>query len=131
MATGPIRALIEGSPISTTSTPAQTAVSGTEGLILNANPFRKGLSIVNTGTTILYLSFGPVAPTTTAHHIPLKACTAANDGTGGAYVDDAYVGPVRAIGSAGGGTCVITEFTIGAPGLPVWIKAGDAGVSNG
>lgn len=105
-----VRSLIEARQRNTASTPAQTSVGDSEGLILAANDDRKGLAIINTGTTVIYLSLGTAAPTTTAHHIPLAACSSANDGKGGAYFDDAWTGAVRAIGSAAGGSVVILEI---------------------
>lgn len=93
------------------STPAQTSVGATAGQLLAINRKRKGLIIQNTGTTVIYLVLGPDTPTGTAYHVALKACSAANDGTGGTYTDDQWVGAVQAISSAPGGTCVITEIT--------------------
>lgn len=89
--------------------PAQTAVGASAGTILNENRARRGLIIQNTGTTVIYLTLGSTNPTVTAYHMALKACTNANDGTGGIYSDDSWIGQVNAIGSAGGGTIVITE----------------------
>ena len=114
-----VRTLTEAFPRVTASTPAQTSVTGAAGIVLNANAAtstnptggRKGFTIQNTGTTILYFTYGATNPTTTAYHIALAACTAANDGTGGIFDEDAWTGVVRAISSAAGGTCVITEFT--------------------
>lgn len=94
------------------NTPAQTSVGAGAGVILNATPLRTGLIIQNTGTTIIYLSFGSVNPTTTVYHVALRACDAGNDGNGGIYVDDAWTGEVRAIGSGAGGTLVITEVLV-------------------
>lgn len=96
----------------TASTPAQTAVGAGAGTILNANALRTGMVIQNTGTTIIYLSMGATAPTVTAYHVALAACTAGDDGKGGIYVDDTWTGIVKAIGSAGGGTVVITEILV-------------------
>lgn len=79
-------------------------------VLLTANSNRKELTIVNTGTTVLFLGLGQT-PTTTAYHIALSACTGANDGTGGTYISDIWKGAVNAIGSAGGGTSCVTELT--------------------
>lgn len=89
--------------------PAQTSVGAGAGQIIAANEARRGLIIQNTGTTIIYITLGSTAPTTTAYHVALRACSVANDGNGGIYNDDAWTGAVQAIGSAGGGSVVITE----------------------
>jgi hypothetical protein len=104
---------VTGQPLlrSVANTPAQTSVGAGAGQILAANANRRGMIIQNTGTTTIYLSLGGVNPTTTAYHFCLKACSGANDGSGGAYVDDVWTGAVQAIGSAGGGSVVITEIS--------------------
>lgn len=119
------RTFVETSPQATASTPAQTSVGAVAGVILAANQKRKGFMVVNTGTTILYLSFGSTNPTTSAYHVALQACSSSNDGKGGVYVDDAWVGVVNAIGSGGGGTAVVTEFRTGSPD---WNQSGDWGL---
>ena len=92
------------------TTPAQTAVGTAEGQILASNSSRKRLMVQNTGTTVVKLAFGN-APTQTAYHVALLAGTAADDGTGGSYLDEVWTGTVRAISSAAGGTCVVSEYT--------------------
>jgi hypothetical protein len=94
------------------------------GVLLYKNAKRKGFSIQNTGTTIIKLSFGATMPTQTVYHVALKPCTVADDGNGAYYVDDCWIGPVNGISSAGGGTCVITEFTADSPD---WDLAADWG----
>jgi len=111
----PVRALVEGSPQIAASTPAQTSIGTDAAQVLAANYSRKGLIIQNTGTTVIKLVLGSGTPTASVFHVSLKACTAANDGTGGAYIDDSWIGPVQAISSASGGTMVITEITTGNP----------------
>lgn len=93
------------------STPAQTSIGAGAGQVLAANENRRGLIVQNTGATTLYLVLGTGTPTATVYHVALKACTAGDDGLGGVYIDDAWTGAVQAIGSAGGGTAVITEIT--------------------
>lgn len=108
--------LISGAPQSSVSTPAQTSIGTTAAVVLAERPKRKGLLIQNTGTTVIRLTFGSVLPTQTVYHVSLPACTVADDGTGGSYVDDAaYVGVVNAISSGASGTMVITEFLTGDP----------------
>lgn len=121
---GPIRVFMEGSPQVSVSTAAQTAQSDTAAIVLAANAKRKGVIIQNTGTTIIKLTFGAVVPTQTAYHVALAACTGADDGKGGIYVDDSWVGVINAISSAAGGTLVITEFRTGSPD---WNRAADWG----
>lgn len=102
---------VQANATDTASTPAQTSVGTTAGQILAANPGRKGFLVINTGTTILYVTLGRTVPTASAYHVPLSACTAANDGKGGSLADDAWIGAVQALSSDVGGTCVVTEFT--------------------
>jgi len=78
--------------------------------VVNTNASRKEVTIINTGTTVIFLGLGQT-PTTTAYHIALAKCTAANDGTGGTWTSDMFKGTINAIGSAGGGTVVWTELT--------------------
>jgi hypothetical protein len=97
-------------PSSTTSnSPAQQSVTSTSSQILATNASRKEMTIVNTGTTAIYLGLGQT-PTTTAYHVALSACTSANDGTGGTYTSDIWKGAVNAI-CATSGTVVVTELT--------------------
>lgn len=93
------------------SAPAQTSVGTMAGEVLALNLGRRGLIIQNTGTTIIYLVLGSSTPTTSVYHIALKACSITDDGNGGIYNDDAWVGAVQAIGSDSGGTIVITEVS--------------------
>src|SRR5262245_7603012 len=121
----PLRAFVEGSPQVGVSTPAQTSINGTAGVVLAANPKRKGFWIQNTGTTVIKLAFGATNPTQTVYHIALKAASGADDGSGATYFESNWVGTVRAVSSAGGGTVVITEITTGSPD---WNQAGDYGL---
>ena len=104
------RVLVEARQRKTASSVAQTSVGAGAGTILAANDNRKGLIVVNTGTTVIYLGLGRT-PTVTAYHYPLAACSVADDGKGGQYFDDSWTGSVLAIGSAGGGSVVVTEIT--------------------
>jgi hypothetical protein len=100
-----------------TSTTANTlpgtnpqTIGASSSAVVNANAARKEVTIVNTGTTFIYLGLGQT-PTTTAYHIALAKCTAANDGTGGTWTSDMWKGAVNAISSAPGGTVVLLELT--------------------
>lgn len=122
------RALIEASPLLTVSAPAQTSVGTTAGLVLPANDKRKGFWIQNTGITTIKLTFGLTQPTQTVYHVALKAGSGADDGSGVAYLEAGWVGPVNAISSGAGGTCVITEVMTGSVN---WNLAGDYGTNLG
>ena len=111
----PVRALVEGAPQETVSTPAQTSIGTVAAVVLVRNPKRKGFIIQNTGTTVIRLTMGSTSPTQTVYHVSLKACTGADDGSGGVYIDENYVGTVNAISSGASGTFVITEFMTGTP----------------
>lgn len=106
-----IDAFVRAQARDSVSTAAQTSVGTVAGQILAANSARKGLIIQNTGTTILKLVYGSGTPTQTVYHFALSACTAADDGKGGAWAEDAWVGAVQAISSGSGGTCVVTEIS--------------------
>lgn len=105
------RTSIQAFPRETVSTPVQTSISNVAGLLVDTNRNRRGLIIQNSGTTTIYLSLGSVLPTSSAYHIALRACQSANDGSGGIYNDDSWVGQIQAISSAPGGTVVVTEIT--------------------
>lgn len=120
-----VRALVESGPAQGASVQAQTAVTNTGAMILPANPKRKGLIVQNTGLTIVRLVMGTTTPTQTVYHVALKACTGADDGSGGAYFDDSWVGQVWAISSVPGGTIVVTEFTANSPD---WDQSADWGL---
>jgi len=110
-----VRSLSEPGPAQGATEPSQTSISDTAGVILYKNPKRKGFSVQNTGLTTIKLTFGATLPTQTVYHVSLKACTVANDGSGGYYVDDCWIGPVGGISSVAGGTCVVTEFSANSP----------------
>lgn len=98
------------SPVSSTaSAPGSTAVSNTSSQILAANSSRKEVIVVNTGTTVIYLGLGQT-PSSSAYHISLAPCSSANDGTGGVYISDIWLGAINAI-TASSGTVCVTELT--------------------
>lgn len=110
-----VRALVEGGPQQSVSTAAQTTVGAAAAAACAANPKRKGLIIQNTSTRILYFTYGTGDPTSSVYHFALKACSSANDGTGGVWIDDSWIGPVRVIASGASGTYVLTEIEAGGP----------------
>ncbi len=87
----------------------QTVGTAVIQIVGNTGPGRVEVMVVNTGTTKMYLGLG-VGPTTTAYHVALAACTAANDGTGGSFVSDVWKGAIYAVSSAASGTLVATEM---------------------
>lgn len=121
------RVLSEGAPVSSVAAAAQTSVSNTAGTILAANPFRKGVRVQNTGTTVVYLLLGAGTPTASVNHVQLKACASAHDGTGGVFESATWVGAIQAIGSGVSGSVVIAEF---ATGSPDWNLAGYWGTNG-
>lgn len=110
-----VRSLQEGAPQAFSSAPVQTTIGTTAAVILLPNALRKCLILQNTGTSILKFTFGITLPTATVFHYALAACGSANDGTGGVYIDDNWVGAVSMISSAAGGTFVLTEIQTGSP----------------
>lgn len=93
------------------SAAAQTTIGTTAAQLIAANPNRRGLTIQNTGTTILKLVYGTGTPTQTVYHIGLSACTAADDAKGGFIAEDPWTGAMQIISSGAGGTCVVMEIT--------------------
>jgi hypothetical protein len=76
----------------------------------NNNPARTGWSIVNCGTNVLYVLMGTGA-STTVFHVPLKAGTGTNDGTGGSVGQETgviFTGPITVAGTSP--SYVTTEF---------------------
>ena len=121
----PFRALIEGSPQLSVSTPAQTSIGTTAALFLVANPKRKGLIIQNTGATVLKFTFGTVNPTQTVYHISLGAATVADDGTGATYFESSWVGRINVISSGAAGQFIYAEMLSGSPD---WDQSWDWGL---
>lgn len=95
---------------STSTSPAQTAVSNSASIILAANASRKRFTVQNTGITPIYIALGGSSPTSTAYTLALPAAGFADDGSSALYSDTLWTGAVRAI-CAVSGTCVITEMT--------------------
>lgn len=101
---------VEGVGSSTSNAVAQTAVGTSSVNVLSSNTARREVIIQNTDTTVIYIGLGQT-PTSTTYHVALKACSSANDGTGGVYVSDLWTGQINAISSATGGHVVVTELT--------------------
>lgn len=98
-------------PATATNTPTQIVQGTTAAVVLPSNIIRKGFTVQNTGTTVIKLSFGSVSPTQTAYHVALSACSVADNGLGGFYSDDTFIGAVHAISSDPGGTLVVLEMS--------------------
>lgn len=60
------------------ASPNQTATAA-----LAANTSRRGWAIQNASTNTLYVLLGTGTASSTLYHFALKACTGANDGSGG------------------------------------------------
>lgn len=78
--------------------------------VLASNTARTGWSIVNLGTNALYVLMGSGA-STTVFHIPLKAGTINDDGTGGSVGQEqgvVYTGIITVAGTSP--RYVVTEF---------------------
>jgi hypothetical protein len=75
-----------------------------------ANRTRKEMILVNVGTATIYVGFG-FNPTPTNYSIFLQPCSAANDGTGGIMIDEAWKGTVFVLAAgASGGLVNFTEI---------------------
>lgn len=80
------------------------------GVVLLSNERRVGWTIVNLGTNPLYVCMGTTA-STTVFHVPLKAASVADDGTGGSTGQEEGVVYTGAISVAGTSPrFVVTEF---------------------
>ena len=100
---------IEISNASTTSVPTRI-VTSLAAVIISANPLRRSMTIQNTGTEPVKITYGAVDPTTTVYHFALAPGTLADDGKGSFYVDDQWNGEVRAF-SDNPGSIVVMEIT--------------------
>lgn len=102
---------------SSTSTSAARTVVTTSVVVqlLAANTSRKQFLVQNADILPIHLVFGAGNPSVAIHHVTLKACTNANDGTGGSFISDLWKGAVRAIAQqvvlVTSGAVVVTEFT--------------------
>lgn len=117
VAVGAVTASITGTVTttpSTSTTPTNTNVNdaATNQTLLASNTSRKGATIYNDSTAVLYVKLGTTA-TATSFTIALQACTAVGDGSGGYYeVPFAYTGRIDGIwASDQSGAARITELT--------------------
>lgn len=111
MSFSPVYSYAEERKRTSVTAAAQTSIGATAGEALAASSDGKGFWIQNTGTTVIKVVLGTGTPTQTVYHVALAACTAADDGKGGSYIDDQWIGAVQIISSAAGGTCVIGRIS--------------------
>lgn len=101
-------------PTSNTATdPTQTTV-GTSAATALAAGARKGLSIQNQGTTIIYLLLGGGTPSSSKYTVALPACGVNNDGSSAPYTGPpgvVWTGAVQWISSGVGGLATAVELT--------------------
>jgi hypothetical protein len=92
---------------SATGTVTSTAASTSSTSILASNTARKGATIVNSSTSIVYINMGATA-TSSAYTVPMNAAGAVPS-----YyeVPFGYTGAINAIWVAANGNAIVTEFT--------------------
>ena len=73
------------------------SVSGSNGLVLPANSYRRELYIQNLDTGVLYVKYGLTASSTSFNFV-LAANSSTNAGDGGSITDQSYVGNVSVSG---------------------------------
>lgn len=88
---------IVGQDAASVSAPSIITADGTA---LAANERRLWWGIINLDTDAVLVKMGAGA-SAASFHVPLKACTLADDGSGGAFFDDTYTGIVTLIAAAG------------------------------
>lgn len=93
----------------TTVPPTTAAVTTAASVVAAVNTKRKRIIFQNTGTTIIKINLAAIDPSATVYTVALSACTSANDGTGGTFIEEMYQGECRAISSGSGGTLNITQ----------------------
>lgn len=97
-----------GAGTATTGTMSSVAGSASAVTILAANAARKGATVVNDSTAILYLGLSATTPTASLYTVALQPA-----GTVGAYyeVPFGYEGILRGIWASATGNARVTEFT--------------------
>lgn len=98
-------------PNSSTNAGTSRVTVGAAAVSLLAAASRRRLFVQNVGTTIIYLGLGGTAPTTSVYYVALAPGSVTDDGKGGTYIDELWVGQLQAISSAAGGAVVVTELT--------------------
>lgn len=83
---------------SISSTISSGSFGTSNGTILERNVSRNLFFVQNLHTGVLYMRFGTGASNTN-FNVSLKACTVQDDGNGGAYSDDTWIGPVSVSGA--------------------------------
>ena len=88
---------------------AATGIKINDGDVLAANPKRLWFAVINLDDAVCLVKLGTGAATTD-FHVPLKACSAADDGTGGAYFDSSWKGIVSIKAAAGAPRASVIEM---------------------
>ncbi len=94
-------------PRASRATQTSVASSATSVTIIARNAMRKGVSIANTSTAILYLRLdesGGAATATTAHTVQMASNTYYE-------VPYGYTGPITGIWASANGSANVTEYT--------------------
>lgn len=91
-----------------TGTTSQVASSASAVTVLAANAARKGASVVNDSTAILYLILSSTTPTSAVYTVALDP-----KGAVGAYYEApaGYTGIIKGIWASANGNAVVTELT--------------------
>lgn len=90
--------------------PSEVNVGTGSSQLLALNNNRKRFIVQNVGTTKIYLLLGTGTASTSLYSVVLPGGTAANDGTGGSYIDELWQGPVEVVSSGTGGNVALTEI---------------------
>lgn len=88
---------------------ASSGIKTTDGDKLTANGQRAWFGVINLDTDPVLVKLGAGA-STSDFHIPLQACTAADDGKGGSYFDSSWKGVVSIVASTGSPRVSIIEM---------------------
>lgn len=88
---------------------ANSAIKIADGTVLAANPRRLWFAVINCDDAACLVKFGAGA-STSDFHVPLKACTAADDGSGGAYFDSTWKGVVSIKAATGSPRASVIEM---------------------
>lgn len=111
---GTFPVVITPSTSNTASSSAQVTIGTSPLTALAANANRKGFSIQNQGTTILYILLGAGTVSNTNYTFALPACGVNNDGSSSTFLGFAgvvWTGIISWISSASGGLGTAVELT--------------------